>query len=410
MKNPILIPFYFGLLVLSFISCSKDDPIEDIKTSSDLRSVLEDIHDDSEAPGFAVSVIKNDELLFQEAFGKANIDNDIAYTNQTTQAIGSISKTFVGAAVVKAIEGGYFDLETDINDILPFEVKNPNQPNAVIKVRHLVTHTSGLLDDFNTYIQAYHILPGEDLSAEGSELLIDLFEIEQRETVNLGDFLSEYYLETGEFYNEDNYLDGTPGTIWNYSNIASSLTAYLVESATGIPFKEYVSSNILEPLGMTHSAYDLSALDSENIARLYWDKNTPLPNYANDSYPDGSINTSNEDLAKYLKDMMKGVRGLTNTLFSETGYEMLFSPLLTEGLMHPAVGDNQGIFWVLEDGEIKHDGSDPGTTCNMLFNETGTAGYLLLTNMDASTDEHETEYFDLAVEVHNAILEFIENN
>lgn len=62
-------------------------------------------------------------------------------------------------------------------------------------------------------------------------------------------------------------------------------------------------------LSMTKTAYDLADLNPANAAKLYWDDSTPLPNYANDSYPDGSINTCNEDLAKYLLDMMKGAKG-----------------------------------------------------------------------------------------------------
>jgi hypothetical protein len=78
--------------------------------------------------------------------------------------------------------------------------------------------------------------------------------------------------------------------------------------------------------------------------------------------------------------------------------------------MHPGIGENQGVFWLLEDGDIKHDGSDPGTTCHLLFDTSGTVGYLLLTNMDASIDEHETAYFDLTEKVHHAIVEFLQHN
>jgi len=55
---------------------------------------------------------------------------------------------------------------------------------------------------------------------------------------------------------------------------------------------------------MNNTAYDIANLNADNVAKLYWDKHTPLPNYANDSYPDGSIYTSNEDLAKFLINMM----------------------------------------------------------------------------------------------------------
>ncbi|MEZ5174177.1 MAG: serine hydrolase domain-containing protein [Bacteroidia bacterium] len=133
---------------------------------------------ESETPGFAVTVLINDSVGYQQSFGQADFENNKAYTNQTTQPIGSISKTFVAAAIVKAIEQDLHS-ETAINDILPAEIINPQIPDAVIKVKHLVTHTSGLLDQLESYYQAYHILPGEDLSTPGAQLLLNSFGIQQ---------------------------------------------------------------------------------------------------------------------------------------------------------------------------------------------------------------------------------------
>ncbi|MEM9526566.1 MAG: serine hydrolase domain-containing protein, partial [Bacteroidota bacterium] len=329
---------------------------------------------------------------------------------QTTQPIGSISKTFVAAAVVKAIEQGYFTLDTDINDILPLVITNPNHPDAVIRVRHLVTHTSGLIDNYEAYLQAYHILPDEDISSPGAQLLQEVFGAQQRATYPLEDFLAEYYLTGGDLYSTNNFATTPPGTAWNYSNIATSLMAYLVESATETPFKAYVNLNILQPLGMEQTAYNVGDLNQARIAKLYWDKNTPLPNYFNESYPDGSLNTSNEELAKFLLDMMLGAKGQSATLFSPAGYEMLFNALLPNGTTPTSIAQNQGVYWFLNGNTIKHDGSDPGTTCNLEFNTDSNTGYLLLTNMDASTTAHTTAYFDLAQRVEDAISEFTQAN
>lgn len=414
MKNFLIFPLIALMLFISTVSCDKDDvqPTIDpgsIDTPADLTAVLNDIYSNSDAPGMAVSVIKNDSVLYQQSFGKATIERNKPYTNQTSQPIGSISKTFVAAAIVKAIEQGYFTLETNINDILPVELENPKIPDAIIRVKHLVTHTSGLLDEAGSYFQAYHILPGEDISTEGAQLLVGGFGIQQRETMPLADFLASYYYPGGDLYSSENFASTAPGSTWNYSNIATSLAAYLVETVTGIDFKEYVTTNILLPLGMTRTAYNMEELNSENMAELYWDKSTPLPDYANDSYPDGSIHTCNEDLAKFLLDMMKGAKGQSATLFSAAGYKMLFEALLPEGIVPEILAENQGVFWFLNGEEIKHDGSDPGTSCNLQFSKDGNSGYFLLTNMDASTDIHDQAYFELAGKVHAAVSAFIQH-
>ena len=414
MKNPLAISIIAILFALTLLSCSddKDDsPMPDqVSTPAQLTTALTDIYNDSDAPGFAVSVVKNDAVIYQQAFGKADLEANRAYTNQTTQPIGSISKTFVAAAIVKAIEEGHFDLETDINDILPVALVNPKNPGAVIRVKHLVTHTSGLLDNYEAYFQAYHILPGENLDLEGAQLMQDGFGIQQRETLPLEDFLAEYYFEDGDLYSPDNFATAAPGTQWAYSNIATSLAAYLVETATGTPFREYIQTHILQPLGMNQTAYDAADLDQNQMAKLYWEKDTPLPKYANDSYPDGSINTSNEDLSRFLLDMMRGAKGQSTTLFSQQGYAMLFEALLPTGIVPAMLGENYGVFWALNGSTIHHDGSDPGTTCNLQFDKSSNTGYLLLTNMDASIDEHEAAYFDLAGKVSEAIDEFVQAN
>ncbi|MCB0662887.1 MAG: beta-lactamase family protein, partial [Saprospiraceae bacterium] len=375
-----------------------------------LTAVLTAIYNNSKAPGFAVSVVENNALIYQESFGKADIAGNRPYTNHTIQPIGSISKTFVAGAIVKAIEQGHFTLESDINEILPFEIQHPKQSDAVIKIKHLISHTSGLIDNDEVYIRAYHILPGEDLSSEGAQLMTDGFGIEQRETMPLKDFLAAYFLENGAFYSLDNFASTAPGSNWEYSNIASSLAAYLVEVVSGMSFKDYVETYILSPLDMQNTAYDIADLNNGYVASLYWNKNIPLPKYANDSYPDGSIHTNNEDLSKFLIDMMKGVKGESTTLFSQTGYEMLFESLLPAGLLPSDVGENQGIFWFLKNNQIKHDGSDPGTTCNLQFDKNGQSGFLLLTNMDASTNDHANSYFELSEKIENAVTNFIHNN
>ncbi|MEM6770343.1 MAG: serine hydrolase domain-containing protein [Bacteroidota bacterium] len=416
MKNLFLFPVIILLTALLLGSCSDDDdttttPVQPpVTTVAQLTTALTQIYNSSDAPGFAVSVVKNDVLLYQQAFGHADIGNDRPYTNQTIQPIGSISKTFVAAAVVKAIEQGYFTLDTDINDILPVDLVNPNHPQETIRVRHLVTHTSGLIDRGETYLAAYHILPGEDMSSPGAQLLQAAFGAEQRATYPLDDFLAAYYLPEGDLYSTENFASTAPGEAWNYSNIATSLTALLVEVSTETPFPTYVKNNILEPLGMDQTGYNLSDFDQHHVAKLYWDRDTELPSYYNESYPDGSLNTSNEQLAMFLTDMMRGATGATGSLFTQDGYDLLFTELLPDGLVPANFADNQGTFWFLDNNVIRHDGSDPGTTCNLEFNPTGNAGFILLTNMDASTMEHTNAYRSLAQRVGEAISEFIQAN
>lgn len=410
-KNSILFSLVLLLFSFAFIACDDDDvtptptptPVTNEVT---LTNALEEVIEETAVPGFTLAIVKKGALAFQESFGYADLATNKPYNNQTTQAIGSISKTFIGAAMVKAIEEGYFTLETDINDLLPVELVNPNNPTATIKVKHLVTHTSGLLDNRVAYNLAYHILPDEDMNGKGAQLLANLMGMQQREGITLDELMGAYYLEEGDLYAIDNFSESMPGQAWNYSNLASSLAAFIIENTTGKPFDEYVAEKIFQPLEMTNSSYQTTA----SSATLYFDKNTPLPLYANDSYPDGSVSTSNEDLTKYLLDMMKGATGNSTTLFSKAGYEMLFEPLLPAGITPPIIGKNQSVFWVRSDESISHTGGDPGLATNMQFYEDGQTGFLLLMNMDASTDENEEKYLAAFLPIIEAINGFLAAN
>jgi len=410
MKNSRILSFLLLLCCISIISCDKDndkEPLpEEITSATELTAALETIFASSDVPGFAVSVIKNEQLIYQEAFGSADQASGRAYTNETVQPIGSISKTFIAAAIVKAIEQGHFTLETPINDILPAEIVNPKYPDGVIQVKHLLTHSSGLVDRPEAYFQAYYILPGENMQTAGADLLANGLGLEVRTGIPLEELLAEYYLEGGSLYHTDNFAAAAPGTSWNYSNLASSLAAYLIETATGIPFDTYVNTHILQPLAMQQTAYGPEGIPAEELATLYWDEQTPLPKYANDSYPDGSLCTTNTDLAKYLLDMMVGAQGQSGKLFSPEGYALLFSPLLADGQVPPTLAQNQGIFWSLGEGLIHHDGSDPGTTCSLQFDQNGESGYLLLSNMDASTDGKVSAWLNFNERINQAISSF----
>ncbi|MEM9529126.1 MAG: hypothetical protein AAGA31_21125, partial [Bacteroidota bacterium] len=88
MYHPILYPLFILLGLFLFTAC--DDDVSNtpqqppITTVADLTTALSKIHSNSDAPGFAVSVVKDDVLIYQQAFGQADVANNQAYTNQTT--------------------------------------------------------------------------------------------------------------------------------------------------------------------------------------------------------------------------------------------------------------------------------------------------------------------------------------
>lgn len=386
------------LCLLTFTNCKKDKVKEQPLTGeARLTEQLTQIFKDADFPGFTIGIIKEGNIAYQNNFGFQNIENQQPYTNQTIQPIGSISKTFIGAATARAIELGLFTLETPINDILVTPIINPNQPDVVIQVKHLVNHTSGLMDNDEVYLASYYILPNQDLSSQGAQLM-QSFGVTQHAPKSLKDFIHAYYYPNGSYYNTHNFSKNMPGTEETYSNVASSLMAYLIEKASNMPYQAFLKTNILEPLQMSNTAFDYS-LPNANYATLYFDQNTPLPLYNLESFPDGALKTSHEDIMKYMADMLAGVRGQAAT-FSPSFYEILFTK----------TSDNFSLFWSAANGEkaFVHNGSDPGLTTDLQISGSLNMGFFILTNYDTSTDEHEEHFNETYLKIAKEILAFLE--
>ncbi|MEO0334138.1 MAG: serine hydrolase, partial [Bacteroidota bacterium] len=103
------------MLLVSFSRCQKEGDIAPVRTPEALDIQLQDIYEQSDFAGFSVSVVKQGEVSFQKSYGQANVAQDVDLTNQTAMNIASISKVFIGVALMKVVEQGKITLETEIN-------------------------------------------------------------------------------------------------------------------------------------------------------------------------------------------------------------------------------------------------------------------------------------------------------
>ncbi|TAE27812.1 MAG: class A beta-lactamase-related serine hydrolase [Cytophagales bacterium] len=372
-----LVFLLLGLPIVGFVptGTSKRD---------DLTQQLTSIYEKSDFPGFAVTVVRKNKVDYQQAFGFANISQNIAYTNQTTQPIASVSKLFVGLALMKTVEMGLLSLDTEINTVLPFKVINPNQPNEPIRVRHLVTHTSGILDNESVSRRLYSILPGELLTTkEAKRMQHELKARTNGEMIPLNELMVAYLTVGGSLYSPANYGKAAPGNAYAYSNMATSLAAYLVEQAAGKSFPEFTKTEIFDPIGLKNTAWAVGRSAQPQAATLYWMKGKPLPHYVHSSYPDGMLTTSNEDLGIFLQAMMRGFSGESGILTKE-GFRTLFARQFLEmpAQMNPKE-DNYGVFWVwFKNGRVGHTGGGLGVATLLAFYPEKQTGIVFMTNLE----------------------------
>ncbi len=171
------------------------------------------------SPGAAVRVWRGGETLFSKAYGMASLTYGVPFEPATRTNVGSTSKQFTAFAVMLQAERGLLALDDDVRLHVPELPKF----DETIRIRHLLTHTSGLREFLNLLLMTGRRLDRGDW-IDRSEIV----EIAQRQPK----------------------LQNSPGAEWNYNNTAFALAALIVERTSGLTFPAFMERRVFAPLGM----------------------------------------------------------------------------------------------------------------------------------------------------------------
>ena len=370
------------LLIIGYTSCKSSSQLSNSVNNSNasLEVEIRNMLHDSEFIGMGVGVLRNGEINYVKGFGYSNLEEKKEYSTKSIQPVGSISKLFIGVAIAKAIEQGYFNLETNINDILPFSVHNPHSSSSEIKVFHLVTHTSGISDSDLFWSNCYFIQDSAALD-NGTQHIKNIHLARAGEMPSLKELISNYFKEDGKLYSIENFNGFEAGQNYEYTNVGSSLAAYLIEVETGISFKKFCEVNIFKPLKLENTSWQTPKIQ-EYMATLYKDKNTPIPQFQLSSYPDGGLHTTVEDLTIFMKEMIKGYSGKSKFMNKES-FRLMFDKKFETLPSGYSPETNSGIFWDWgKSGRLGHNGSDPGLFTDLSFDTKTKDGTIILFNKE----------------------------
>ena len=231
-------------------------------------------------PGLAVSVAQGDGIVFEAAYGLADLGRGEEMRPTTVAYAGSLAKQFTAALALMAAADGKLCLLDPIGRWLP---ELPPYADGIV-VDDLLHHTAGLRDYFG-YRSLLGAAPGPDF---GPEALLEDLSAQSR-------------------------LNFVPGERFCYSNTNYVLVALIVERATGTAFGDYAQERIFGPLGMTGSQFrERSRPPGPGVARAYkraddgsWADDDPLLGVVGD----GGLRTSAVDLARWASMCMSGFFG-----------------------------------------------------------------------------------------------------
>jgi CubicO group peptidase (beta-lactamase class C family) len=187
-----------------------------------LDHIIQPFIDNQSLLGTAVTIIKNNEVVYSKGFGKASVETNLEVTPTTLFSLGSVSKIICATLVMRLVEEGRLELDTPIITYLPdLKFSNQNLGNK-ITLRHVLSHTTGLPASGKTRGPRYPEALGEFV----------------HEQIPYYSFLAE------------------PGKVFLYSNTVFCIAGHVAEAVTGKYYDALIQEYVLDPLGMTSVSFD----------------------------------------------------------------------------------------------------------------------------------------------------------
>ena len=243
-------------------------------------------------PGCALGVSRGGRVVYERGYGMANLETGTPITPASIFHVASVSKQFTAMAIMLLARDGKLSVDDDIRKYLP-EIRDYGTP---ITIRHLLTHTSGLRDQWELLALARGRFE-EDRITEA-----DVMDIVPRQTA----------------------LNFAPGSEYLYSNTGFTLLGVIVKRVSGKSLRDFADERIFKPLGMTSTHFhDDYTMLVRGRTSAYAPRGAgwrvSIPNY--DTYGATSLFTTVGDLLKWeanLDNPTVGDRALVAQMESRT--------------------------------------------------------------------------------------------
>ncbi|MGC3945978.1 MAG: serine hydrolase domain-containing protein [Chryseolinea sp.] len=280
----------------------------------------------AEEPGGAVLLINGDSVIFSKGYGLANMQTKEPVTTNTLFNLGSISKTFVANAILLLHDQGKLSLEDSLFRYFP-TFKNKSIAQRV-KIKHLLTHSSGLPDNRNVNADTTFFLTAKDAE--------NWAPIEQADSL-----LFE------------------PGSEFEYSNPAFNGLALIVERVSGMKWQKFVEEKIFKSSDMESSTITDGDHPTEGVSHGYvknegkWIEDDYGEEPTFPAAGNGGVWSSVEELARYEKALQTGAfLSMERVTDSRTPKKFnnwkgtrrfsadwsWFAPQVYDGVMQPFIG------------------------------------------------------------------------
>ncbi|MCK5239094.1 MAG: serine hydrolase [Candidatus Thorarchaeota archaeon] len=366
-----------------------------VLVSPDVEDEIERLITEGNIPSLHGCIVSEDSIEWVGGFGEeTDIDSPFL--------IGSIQKVFVAISIMQFYERGEIDLDSDVSEYLPFELKNPRYPNISITPRMLLSHRSGL-ESYLPYEFCYDWegLPSSEYPIWYNQGVID---------ITLSEYLAECLTPEGQFSSSRNWLTWEPGTQYSYANSGFKLLMCLLEIVSGQSISDYMTENIFTPLRLNNTGFNATELDTPQ-AKSYTRinvTNIALPVW-NGQY---MIRSSISDMSHLLIALMNMGEFDGHQLLQSETVEMMLENTYSED---PAWDPGRELRWkgyglgldIFSPNLYGHGGSTIGYLAYSYFSPNLKKGYVQLSNVNSILDPIGDEWQEIVHytnEIRNLVL------
>ena len=299
-----------------------------------------------------VLVARGSQVIGVHGYGDAVREFGIKNTPGTRMILGSIPKMFTAVSILQLVEQGTLSLEDPLAKYLPGVIAAP--ADTAIRIKHLLTHTSGLGD---------FLFRPQMMAANRAQYRL------------VADFLPLLKNDAPAF---------TPGTRWAYSNTGFLLLGAILEKVEGVPYDSVIDRRVFQRAGMTETRNLDLDLVPKGIAYTYTREYTASgqERWRSDRYqqpvhgtPAGGGWSTAADLARFL-DALRGNKLLSAEMTAQ---------MLTAKPASPNYGFGAQLFDPTAN-LVGHTGGGPGTAAFVQFDKTTGLTAIVLSNNAGPSD------------------------
>lgn len=361
-----------AVLIMVLFPCPTYGQSDEIEAS--LQELTDEIRSETGIPGISVFVISKTCGAFGVVSGTANLDTGALVTGNTVFRMGSITKTFTGAAILNLVSNGLLDPDEAVTAYLDLDYPVLEG----VTVRHLLTHSSGLIGYLN----------------ETDFLVSEL----------LGD-PDQYHLPLeliDAALADQDALKFEAGTAFDYNNTNYVLLGLLIEEVSGTAYEDYISDKLLAPLRLDDITYpEGSAIPGDDTASGYYDadEDSQFEDWTETDmsyvWSAGALTGTARDLAKWM--YLLGRRLVDNADFADL---QLQGMVIDDGIIYGGglvVDENKG---------IGHNGTVVGFHADAWYRPEYETAIAVLSNANM-IETQETEGRDPTLEIVEGFFELL---